>query len=811
MSPVPPEPVPFNNTICWIWSHEGISKPRPDGEGPFRTRLFRRTFDAPAGARLTVHVSADSQYRLWCNGQEVCVGPAKGDIEHHFYETVDLSGHLKPGPNVLAAQVVYCGDVWGNVQAGAPIYMMTACPGFVLWGVLTDKSGKEIEAIHSDPRWRVWIDRSYVQQDATNVSRWLGATEELFCDRHPWGFQDADFDDSSWDAAIDTGPAVTPAHNSYSVLPHRLVPRMTATMEIGEALPFQDVFAGGTDAQRKAFASMLQGEGDATLPAGTKATFLVRAAALTTAYPALRFSGGAGSTVRLRYAESLRQADGTKRNRDELTGEIRGYCDIVHPDGRERTYQPFNFRTFRFLAVEIEVGKQPLTLHSFQYRFTAYPFAELANFESSDAQHAGIWDICWRTARLCAHETYEDCPYYEQLQYGGDTQVQAMISYYVPGDASLARQWLYQFDWSRTSDGLTRSRYPSRVPQTIPFWSLHWVMGVRDYWQHTGDAAAVRDLLPGVRAVVDYFDRRVTDQGIVGKITGWVCADWCPQWTKDLEGTGVPPGTLAGRSAFVSLMTAVTMDQAAELAEAVGRDGAELRGRSAAIKSAVHRLFYDRRRGLYRDTPDGDIASAYTNTWAILANMPCDAAALAEKIITDRGLCQLTMFSGYFAYRALIEASRYDLAPQLLAPWGQMLEWGLSTCPEIPDYANTRSDCHAWSAAPLVEFCREILGVQPAAPGYARIRIAPQPAGLKFARGRVPLTRLHGGLEPRFVTVDWRIEGGRFLLSADAPKGVPCDVILPGVPGRSGEESGGRKRTFGAGGKIQLESSLTWR
>ena len=798
MSPVAPLPGPFNYTVCWIWSQEGILGPRPDGEGPFRTRLFRRTFDAPAGARLTVHVSADTQYRLWCNGQEASYGPAKGDVDHQFYETVDLSGLLKPGKNVLAAQVVYYGDVWGGGKTGGPYSRMPACPGLVLWGVLTDAAGKEIEPLHSDEKWRVWIDRSCIHHDSTLEALWLGATEVLHCDRFPWGFQEAAFDDSSWSPALPTAAAVTPAHCFYAVSPHRLVPRMIAPLEVSQPQPFEEVFAGGTDAQRAAFRSMLQGSGDVTLPAGAAATFLLRVPALTTGFPMLRFSGGAGSTIRLRYAESLWQSDGTKANRNDPAGEVRGYCDALHPDGPEHTYQPFCWRTFRVLAVEVEVADRPLKLHSLQYKFTAYPFEDLAKFESSDASHAGIWDICWRTARLCAHETYEDCPYYEQLQYGGDTQVQAMISYCVPGDASLAKQWLYQYDWSRTSDGLTRSRYPSRVPQVIPFWSLHWVMGIRDYWQHTGDRQAVRDLLPGVQAVLDYFDRRVTDQGIVGKMTGWQCADWCPQWTRDIDGNGVPPGTLAGQSAFVSLITAVTLDQAAELAESAGRDGAELRDRSARLKSAVHKLFYDPKRGLYRDTPDGDIASAYTNVWAILADMPCDLPALAEKIISDRTLCQLTMFSGYFAYRALVKAGRYDLAPQLLKPWPAMLEWGLTTCPEIPSLSHTRSDCHAWSAGPLVEFCREILGVQPAEPGYAAIRIAPQPAGLRFARGRVPLTRLHAGLPARFVNVDWRIEGGRFLLQADSPPGVPCHVTLPGAA----------PRTFAGGGRIRLESAF---
>jgi len=40
---------------------------------------------------------------------------------------------------------------------------------------------------------------------------------------------------------------------------------------------------------------------------------------------------------------------------------------------------------------------------------------------------------------LCAHETYMDCPYYEQLQYGGDARIRMLVSLYTAGDASLAR------------------------------------------------------------------------------------------------------------------------------------------------------------------------------------------------------------------------------------------------------------------------------------------------------------------------------------------------------------------------------------
>ena len=83
-----------------------------------------------------------------------------------------------------------------------------------------------------------------------------------------------------------------------------------------------------------------------------------------------------------------------------------------------------------------------------------------------------ILEIGWRTARLCATETYMDCPYYEQLQYIGDARIQAMVSLYNSGDDRLVRNALDLMDHSRMAEGITLSRYPSNSPQQIPTFSL---------------------------------------------------------------------------------------------------------------------------------------------------------------------------------------------------------------------------------------------------------------------------------------------------------------------------------------------------
>jgi hypothetical protein len=51
--------------------------------------------------------------------------------------------------------------------------------------------------------------------------------------------------------------------------------------------------------------------------------------------------------------------------------------------------------------------------------YTGYSFERKLHFDGGDAELQRIFDVGWRTATLCAYETYVDCPYYEQLQYVG--------------------------------------------------------------------------------------------------------------------------------------------------------------------------------------------------------------------------------------------------------------------------------------------------------------------------------------------------------------------------------------------------------
>jgi alpha-L-rhamnosidase len=203
--------------------------------------------------------------------------------------------------------------------------------------------------------------------------------------------------------------------------------------------------------------------------------------------------------------------------------------------------------------VDIETGSESLVINELNSRFTGYPFEEKGKFITEDKGLQRIWETGWRTARLCAMDTYMDCPYYEQLQYVGDTRIQAMISLYVAGDDRLMKKAISDIAHSFIADGLTQSRYPSRDLQVIPTFSLWWVCMIHDLYMHRKDDAFIREQLNGVENVLRWYEEKMASNGILGSLSWWQFVDWSWPWVDSIRVGGVPPGVSKGGSAIVSL------------------------------------------------------------------------------------------------------------------------------------------------------------------------------------------------------------------------------------------------------------------
>ncbi len=700
---------------------------------------FRRSLQlAAVPAGYPVRVSADNRFILYVNGRRVGDGPARGDLSHWRYERFDLAPLLHAGSNLITA------TVW-NWGIFAPIAQMSDRTAFLLESEATGAEG-----ISTPEEWQVEIEPGHRALDRSSVDLHTyfasGPGEQIDADLYDWDWHSASDENANWVAVAtpmrdDMNPSVNRAHsadttgdNNWGLVPDALPHMEFAPTSAGEVVRVD------TSANKQPDWSQFP-EKPVTVPPGTSLHLLLDRKTLTTAYPILTVSGGKGAKIWLTYSEALYDKQMHKGDRDEVGDrQAHGLKDNFLPDGGpRRIFEPLWWRTWRYLDLDIETAGAPLTLESLTATFTAYPFEEKATFISPDNDLRQIWDISWQTARLDAHETYMDTPYYEQLQYVGDTRIQALISYSVANDDRLARQALEAFDASRIPDGITRSRYPSSLAQTIPTFSLLWIGMVRDWWNYRPDPEPARDSLPGIRTVLDWFAQYEQPDGLLRKLPWWSFIDWVPKGE-------IPTYDANGESCTTTLQYLGALEDAAALEKGLGDPlFAEryLKG-AAHVRSALTTKCWDAKRNLVAETPEHKGYSQQASILGVLFDVVPEKSQQAVienvlKIEPGAKLDDVLSASYYFRFylaRALEHAGMGDRYLDSLKPWRDLLPLHFSTWPETP--GDTRSDSHAWSAHPIYDLLTLVAGIEPASPGFKTVRIAPHLGSLPSLRATYP-------------------------------------------------------------------------
>ena len=708
------------------WAAQWIACPgSPHRE--FGVYYFRKDFSLQGKpGRFVIHVSADNHYQLFVNGIRVAEGPARGDLFHWRYETLDISRHLRAGHNVLAA------TVW-NFAELAPMAQMSNETGLIVQG---DTSRESVA--NTNASWKVLESRAVrmvpINRKTIPYYMVVGPGIRVDASQVPWGWHNPGFNDSAWKPAetlVQGGPrGARDSHARWMMVP-RKIPMMEEKLQrLASVRRSQGIELGN---------AFLQGHSPVTIPAHSTATILFDQSVETTAYPELVVSGGKGSVVTLTYAEALWKGR-EKGNRNNIQGKkMIGMEDQFLPDGgRQRIFRTLWWRTYRYLQVAVKTGAEPLTIDDLRGIFTAYPFKVHASFDSGDPTLQKMWQVGWHTARLCAHTTYMDCPYYERLQYAGDTRIQILISLYMTGDDRLAKNAIELLNESRIPEGITQSRYPSHLPQFIPPFSLFWIATMHDLWWYRGDSEFLRQYLPGMRDVLGWFERRTTSTGLLGRLDWWNFVDWTPQFKN-----GVPPEEASGQSSILTLQFVAALQNAADLESAFGRKSFAQQDRALAAKlaHAVYAKCWDPARGLLADTPERKSFSQHANILGVLTNaiLAPDQKRVMQKVLTDSTLTQCSYYFRFYLFRAVKKVGLGDEYLSLLGPWRKMLDLGLTTWAEKPEPA--RSDCHAWSAHPNFDFLNTVAGIEPAAPGFRKVVIQPHLGTLTHLEASVPVPK----------------------------------------------------------------------
>ncbi len=714
------------------WNASWITCPEI-ASNDYNVVMFRKKFElSTKPSSFLVHITADNKYKLFVNEKYIGFGPQASDMRHWRFETIDIAPFLKQGENIIAAEVTN----WGPDRAFGLISVRTA---FLLQGY-----SKNEELVNSDDKtWKTQVNKA-VSLRKVNWMYGIDAVGGFYAAQHgdsiraelyPWGWKSIDYPDSAWKKP----EWVNSASTSGGAMAWLLMPRNTP-MQKDSLERFTKIARATGIVIPKNFAF---GKAPLIIPAHSKISILIDQTRLTIGYPELTLSGGKDAQIQITYAENLFSDDKLKRgfakgNRNEIMGKrIIGIKDVYVMDSSlNRLFKTTYHRAFRFIQLDITTQDSPLSILNYYNMYSATSIPVKAQFYCDNNDYMRIFEICRRTSMMCVQDNLMSDAYYEQMQYVGDSRVHNLTHLYLTGDDAHFRNSIEQFHYSRLPDGNITSCYPLKATFVHPTFSLIWIDMIYDYMMHRGDAKFINQFIPDIRAVFDYFDDIMNDNGLVGE-TKWA---YFVDWYKD--GGGVAPISRKGNSALVTLHYAYTLQNAAQIFRFLQmEDEAKFyEAKAKMITKTVYQLCYDTQRGMFCENPDKTYLDQRPNIVAVLTDaVPVhEQKALLNKIASDTSLSRAGLYYRFNFFNAIKKGGATDLLDVVMQPWIECLNAGLTTTPEKPIDENPRSEAHPWSTSPVYAFYSIVCGISPAEYGFTKVKIAPAMGNLKTINATFP-------------------------------------------------------------------------
>lgn len=758
----------------WIWVPDWSAE---DKEEP-RIIYFRREVDLhKVPGKLEIRISADSRYKLYVNGKLIEIGPSKGDNHIWFYDTIDLAPHLVIGKNILAVTVLRY--PLEHTKGNSGIFR-THTPGLYILGEYQDENG-DVISISADDRWKCSREPNVKIIPENMGLAHLYILEETSGNPKTFGWMENDYQDGNWMSAevlqwqIILNKAASPVNLHARTIPYmNKIPR-----KFEGILVIRD-----SKVKEQEWNNMLAGTAGVTILPNSKEVVEINAGELMTGFLRLSVIGGKGTRIEILQSEAYIQPeepDAPKNSMpkkgdrlDYKNGHLQGYTDTYEvagtgQKGKTEIYEPFWFRTFRFIRLEITTSDEPLTIDNIDYLETGYPLEVKTWVKTSDESMEGIWDISERSLKRCMHETYEDCPFYEQLQYAMDTRLQILYTYMTSADDRLARKSFDDFRRSQRYDGMTGCCYPNYTFFIIPGFSIYYIMMLYDHMMYFGDKELIRSYLSTIDGILEYFHRHLTKEGIVDKIggtlfrdTAWSFIDWTAQWN---ETSGVPAATKSGAITMESLLYIMGLEHAAKMASFTGRDGIadEYKEQAGKVREAIKNYCIGN-NGMIQDGPGIDEYSQHCQVFAVLTDtieLEQGKGNLLKTMQNKQEYAQCSVAMAYYLFRALEKCNLYEYTNEMWDIWRDMIKDNLTTCVEDP--VGQRSDCHAWGALALYELPAVILGIRPTKPGFEEMEVKPIPGHFTWAKGEV--------ITPKgIIKVQWKKSGEDIDLQYQLPE-----------------------------------------
>ena len=778
--------LPWQGSWCWPRKH----LPQPWNYYAY----FRKTVKLPeTPLRATVRISADSRYALYVNGRRVHQGPARSFPQHQSFDTLNLLPFLEIGDNAICA-IVH--------QFGVPTFFSQYrdISGFLVDGVI-ECPAEKIE-LHTPSGW-LCRETSGWRKDVARLSVQMGFQEHFDADADPvdWmlpAYQPTEAD--GWKEPWTSGPV---GSHPWLHMEPRGVPLLADRPQNFTTVIAQfrgengrgykitpDVYHFVQGEERKKEKNLIE----------DPQAMLADDGAVTTISPPSDSDFIAAVLDLGVYRTGHYMIDIAEAAGDEIIDVIfsedldKTQFPLLHGSAEEPTvcqeatalryrcrpgaqkWESFQFIGLRYATVIFRNIAKPLKVRWLALRQVHAAVEPLGKFECSDERLNEIWTVAANTQLNCAFDALVDSPAREQAQWCGDIRIQSAVMMYLFGDSTLLERGIRQVAQSQALDGSLHAHPPADIPgHRLPDFMLSWVGSLHDHYQQTGRLELVRECLPVMHRLFDFFERHETEHGLLGGFDGfWVFLDWASLYRADF-------------SAVLNLQYLQALRWASAICRVAGDSGSASRYRKAsdALAAEVVRHFWDASAKVWRDGFDPinqkpiEAISQHANALAILLQLKPESEEKIAKDILLRpaiGRRSKIVTASPFFYATVLEAMAHcHLHKEAIAiirdKWGEPIDNGLTTFSEM--WESTSSLCHGWSASPLYFLSQWVLGVIPLEPGWKSVQIKPIPGKLEFARGVVPSPI---GL----IRVEWeRSEDDQLAVRIDLPDGMSAQFIDP--------------------------------
>jgi hypothetical protein len=813
----------------WIWPSTAAIAAHPN-----QFVLFRRTFRVSESVReASLAIFADSRYRLYVNGSFAGQGPARSPMYWGYYDVFDVASRLHPGLNVIAVEVRWFGRslAWYELPPRGWDHGALLCQ-------LSIDEGQKTQIVQSDPTWKVAEDHAW-DWNTPQVNNSLANIEVYHSDRVMKGWTEPQFDDSGWiPASVLEGAwgLTSPPEEPYI----HLAPRPMGFPMESEVTPAKVVSAGvirtGSSPtlsffsfnRRRPLAAL--GESIATEDHEPQPSILRNAEALTSSSASDYAEIDPGAVGQTPYVilDMGREVDGylqfSVEGSEPASIDIGWSEMMVHGDitanepGGDYVAQYF-----------VAPGSQHWTMwgwHSLRYLELSFPHLSAPIrvragllFSTAQLRHAGsftcssplltkLWQMGVYTWQLCTLDGIMDCPSREQHEWVGDGEVELLVNYVADGTLDIARKFFLDAARDQRQDGAILAVPASSQTEVVADYEFSYINALHEYYLQTGDRDFVLQLYPNVARAMAWLQGFEQDDGLLGVMPYRVSLDWFFSFE------------MHGESSTLNALYVHSLENAARMADLAGDHyhSQMFREHASRIRAIFDRRFWNVSRGIYVDGWHGgqqsEGVSQIANADAILYGLAparvvpeiaakiTDPAILRAVVLGSRGyvtvngnldptkdIVRAETYTMFFVLRALAEHGYVQAARSIIETlWGPMAAAGNDTFWERFEQSEGTS-CHAWSAAPTYILTTQILGVHPTQPGYEAYIVAPQPAGLSWAKGDVPTVR-------GTIQVDWTWNAGgsqastapkaprSFALHLQTPFAASVEIVLPELEGK---------------------------